>query len=772
MSLTQTNWKAENYGQIYRLKLGLASKLSEQDFQTQSVQNTTFKSGQGWIFDKTKSDFDFGDLTVMQSTENGIVNDVIFKVIINNDLLKAQFDLPFRKLEGRLIVAEITTMNDRVVTVAPLVCTYEYKQAVTPGDVSKYEFTFRKVSYVNFDDYVFPDILSEEIGDIVVDSSTDGNIKLKVSRLPPYGWGSFTHQIGWSLLDDVSTVTNWTTNMDGTALLLSNVPNQQTIYIFVKGYFTPTVYKSKQYFVNVEKYTFTSNMIAIDPNKPVESDLEEYSGSNAARIASGATGTTVQSVQPDFIISFAPMFPQADPEQTVKDMRAFKAKGAKCVQVNIEFDGVFKSLSQYNETNADLLNKYFEKNDYLINAAKEFDNVIFRIIVNYDDSRYYFQERDETVGPIYTDFSNATFNLFTEIAQDQFGNPLRAYNSQGKGHGSLAVDSAKAKMKGFVQKVMDRYYPILGRKFFAVAVVTSAQQEAGADFGSYNYVGPAMDYPCEMDYHPTAISKFQDWCVTVRYPTLAAYNSAMGTSWTNKLQIQPPKVAVSTLQQMTTALLQAMYNTDLFTLWYKFQEKLMMDFQMECDIIIKGKNPDILNIFSPGSTSDALGAARKTYNYIKIGTVAQVLHTQNGFTNFNGTKIPAADMVRAFGGIIATELNVQDLITNTPPITDPTIVRNTIYQQAQMFRLNKGRILNLIVSSVTHPAHFNNMLDMVEDLYRWDANKADTFSEGPTMNVSLKALVKNYAAFNTNYLNLNPPTNEVGRVKIVMTDDL
>lgn len=490
----------------------------------------------------------------------------------------------------------------------------------------------------------------------------------------------------------------------------------------------------------------------------------------------GGCHASPASPEQEFKLGYQKLFiHNGNVDQTIVEMTEFANKGAKLFEMTLRLEQVFKSLSQFNETNPTILNQYWALFDRVIAHANNiYDHIVFRIAVDYDDSRYYFQERDESRpnSQPYSNFQNALFDLFGgEIIQDQFGNPARV--GYGSGHGSFASISAKEKMKGFVQKVIDRYAPILGQKLYWVSVVTSAQFETGNNYenawNGYNFMSPK---PCEYDYTPANINQFRTWLTTERYQGLAGFNAAYGTNYNNISQIQPPKVNVSILDNMTHDRLAEMYNTLLFEDWYKFNYKQMKSFLLDCKNIIKSSNQNIKFCFEAGSNTDHLSAARKTFNIPDINSYAEVLKTAFHTSTFAGAKVWDADLVRSnFTGEIQSEINEADVV-NIGGFTNPSVVKQKMLEYSKMAYLNRAKSL-IFVADKSSP-YYNNSLDALGEFKSWVENHTEQLTEGQTMYVNLSDLIRNFsravAPFNAISPSL-PANGYQNRPKIIIIPD-
>lgn len=435
--------------------------------------------------------------------------------------------------------------------------------------------------------------------------------------------------------------------------------------------------------------------------------------------------------------------PEAD--KTITEMTEFAEKGARLFEVTLRLDEVFKSLSQFNETDTIQLNEAWSLYDKIISHANNvYDHVVLRINVDYDDTRYYFQDRNEfdhTQVP-YSNFDNALFNLFGEIVQDQFNNPARV--AYGSGHGSFSSLSATAKMKGFVQKALDRYYPVLGQKLYWVSVVGTGQFESGFNYENSwdgeNFISPR---PCEYDYSPDNVNAFRNWLISERYTDLAGVNAAYNTNYSESDQIEPPKVNVDNINYMNALNVQAMYNSVLFEDWYHFNYRQLKKFLLDCKNVIKAKSNTIKFCFEAGSVADQLSAARKTFDVPDINTYADVLKTNMPNMTFGGARTWEADIVRSnFSGEIQTEINEMDIV-HMAGITDPAVVKQKMLDYSKAAYLNNTRAIIFVAEKST--PYYANSLDALAELRDWVETHSETFTEGETIYVNLSDLIRNFS---------------------------
>jgi hypothetical protein len=432
-------------------------------------------------------------------------------------------------------------------------------------------------------------------------------------------------------------------------------------------------------------------------------------------------------------------------DKTIAEMTEFAERGARLFEVTLRLDEVFRSLAQFNETNPEKLDKAWSLYDKVIKHANNvYDHVVFRINVDYDDTRYYFQDRDEKdpAQMPYNTYENALFNLFGEIVQDQFNNPARI--AYGSGHGSFSSLSATAKMKGFVQKVLDRYYPVLGQKLYWVSVVSTAQYESGFNYENSwdgeNFISPR---PCEYDYSPDNVNAFRNWLVTERYTSLADVNAAYNTNYSESGQIEPPKVNVDNITYMNAGNVTAMYNSVLFEDWYHFNYGQMKKFLLDCKGIIKAKNEDIKFCFEAGSVADQLSAARKTFDVPDMNTYADILKTNMPNITFGGLHTWEADIVRSnFNGEIQTEINEMDIV-HMAGITDPAIVKQTMLNYSKTAYLNNTKAIIFVAERST--PYYQNSLAALAELRTWVDTHSEQFTEGETIYVNLSDLIRNFS---------------------------
>lgn len=498
------------------------------------------------------------------------------------------------------------------------------------------------------------------------------------------------------------------------------------------------------------------------------------SGNFTAEIK-GCNNKVIASRNNDFKLGYQKLHinrPTAD--RTITEMTEFAQKGANLFEVTIRLDDVFKTRSQFDETDPAVLGEYWSLYDRIIkHAGNLYDFVVFRVNVDYDDTRYYFQDRDE-FDPnqrAYNNFDNALFNLFGEIVQDQFNNPARV--GYGSGHGSFSSLSATQKMKGFVQKIMDRYHPILGQKLYWVSVVTAAQFENGFNYENSwdgdQFINPR---PCEYDYSPDNVSAFRDWLVTERYGSLREVNATYNANYNNASEIEPPKVGVESIHSMNANNLLAMYNSVLFEDWYRFNYRQMKNFLLDCKSIVKAKSNDIKFCFEAGAVADQLSAARKTFDVPDINTYADVLKTSMTNMSFGGLHMWDADVARSnFTGEIQTEINEMDVVSMAG-ITDPGMVKQKMLDYSKAAYLNAAKAI-IFVSDKTTP-YYTNSLDTVGELKTWIGNHTEQLTEGETIYVNLSDLIRNFsqaiAPFNA--ISSSLPTNGYEkRPKIIINNN-
>lgn len=462
-------------------------------------------------------------------------------------------------------------------------------------------------------------------------------------------------------------------------------------------------------------------------------------------------------------------------DKTIAEMTEFAQKGATLFEVTIRLDDVFRTRSQFDETDPAVLNEYWSLYDRVIEHAYNiYDFVVFRINVDYDDTRYYFQDRDEsdpTQVP-YNTFDNALFNLFGEIVQDQFNNPARI--GYGSGHGSFSSLTATAKMKGFVQKIIDRYYPVLGQKLYWVSVVTSAQFETGFNFENSwdgeNFIAPR---PCEYDYSPDNVAAFRNWLVSERYGSLTEINAAYNTNYSDESQIEPPKVGVENIHYMNHINLLAMYNSLQFEDWYRFNYKQMKNFMIECKNIIKAKSNDIKFCFESGSVADQLSAARKTFDIPDLNTYVDVLKTNMAIMSFGGQPMWDGDMIRSnFTGEVQTEINEMDVV-NMAGITDPALVKQKMLEYSKAAYMNNTRSIIFVAAKDT--PYYTNSLDALGELKTWIDTHTEQFTEGETIYVNLSDLIRNFSQAIVPFNNIThslPKSGYENRPKIIINNNL
>jgi hypothetical protein len=277
MPIAKRSINSNNLGAIRRLRIGLLADLSQQDFQTKISQNVIFKPGLNYLFDMGFKDFNFSDLEVSQDNTNGLANNVFFSLIINNDLISSNFDHTYRRMEGRLLVAEITTMNDTIAVFAPLLATYKYNQG-SLSESPTYTFSFQKVASIVFADYVFPKLNNRIIGSITSVESTTNTFKALVSGINTFQVGIY--ECGYSLVNDIDTVIDWFSGVVNGKIEIPNVKNKSLLYVFCRKISNTEEVDMMLHLVNVLQYSIVSTMISLDDEKPNVGDLIEFDGSN------------------------------------------------------------------------------------------------------------------------------------------------------------------------------------------------------------------------------------------------------------------------------------------------------------------------------------------------------------------------------------------------------------------------------------------------------------------------------------------------------------
>ena len=294
MGLPKRSINSATLGDVKRFRIGLCKDLSLKDYQTSATQNVTFKAGKNYIYDAQRKDFFLNGMDVIQNVENGIENDMSFTLKVYNDLLVSNFDPIWRQLEGRILVIEVTTMNDIVSVFAPVAGKYNFSIATSLGEGSSYDFTFFKITDVNFADYILPTPTKNFISDIISETLDDGaNYRLKVGAINNDYISEY--EAGYSLLPDITTVTSWSATIDSGKLIIPNVPNNQKIYVFLR-HIINLEWDMEEYTVKVLSYSVRSKMVTLEVNKPSAANLDEYDGSNVAVEDSSAGGTSTASI--------------------------------------------------------------------------------------------------------------------------------------------------------------------------------------------------------------------------------------------------------------------------------------------------------------------------------------------------------------------------------------------------------------------------------------------------------------------------------------------
>lgn len=294
MGIQKRSINSPTLGDVKRFRIGLCQDLTVKDYQTSATQNITFKSGKQYLFDAQRKDFLVNEMEVIQNVDNGIENDMSFTLKVFNDLLISNFDPIWRQIEGRFLVIEVTTMNDVVSVFAPVACKYNFNLATTLGEASSYNFTFFKITDVNFADYILPTPLKNYIGDINTETLDNGvTYRLKIGSFVPSYISQY--QAGYSLLPDITTVTSWSSTIVSGKLIVPNVPNNTKLYVFLRQIYNLD-WDMEEYTVRILSYSVVSNIVTLEVNKPAASMLDEYDGSNVAVEDSSAGGSATASI--------------------------------------------------------------------------------------------------------------------------------------------------------------------------------------------------------------------------------------------------------------------------------------------------------------------------------------------------------------------------------------------------------------------------------------------------------------------------------------------
>lgn len=467
---------------------------------------------------------------------------------------------------------------------------------------------------------------------------------------------------------------------------------------------------------------------------------------------------------PTILIGWQKMFSHLDVGKAIFEMNEMSVAGVNLCQINILLDAVFYSKTEYDNNTASRWAAY----DAIINhAVTKFQYISFRICVDYDDSKYYFLDPPTNSIPQTTPL----FDLFNEIAQDEWGNPTRI--AFGTGRGSLAIQTAKDKMKGFVTKVMNRYYPVVGSKLYWVGVATSAQQEAGDNYENQNYTdgSPSALKKADFDFTEANIGRFRTF-VQNKYGNINAVNSAWNTTYTGFSQIDAPRTGLPNHVSTTDFNILNKYSNQKGVDWYAHNANEFKLFWQECKAIVKSYNPNIKYCGEFGANTDETSILRKTLNVGDITSYVDVLKTNFAGRGWNGVKEIAPDIIRhnSNGKEIHTEVNANDVVTQGGQ-TNPTVVKSEMFETAKSAIYNGAKAVILIDDRSSN--YYSNTLALASELRTWiNANPNVSVTTNQTMNVNLSDMIKNYSSVYSQWSNAGGTAGNTNRVKINLIDDL
>lgn len=465
--------------------------------------------------------------------------------------------------------------------------------------------------------------------------------------------------------------------------------------------------------------------------------LKNYKGSNWAFQVNSLSQVVNLQEDAQIKIGWQRMYPFSDVTATKAEMTAAAGKGASLFQLNIRMTDVYANNTQFTNKTGD-----WSKPDQIIAhaASLPFDEVYIRIISDFDDDFYY----DLTQSPVVPK-TDPLFNLFTDLAQDEWYNPGRI--NAGSGHGSLAVEAVVDKMVAFFDHVCERYAPILGEKLKYGTSATSAQQEMGGNYENQYY--PSSSDPLSakhrvcFDYHPASIAIFQDFVIK-QHGTLTGAGQAHGKVYNNKTDIQPPKTGKANLTSVTEDDIYNLFKTQLGLDWYLHNYLMMRSFWLKCKEKLKIRAPWAQFIGEFGSNTDELNIVRYCYDLIDISGYCDVIKTQfSGIDWFGNASIAAAVVANNVGSKpIWVEMNENDPVEQAR-ITDAAQVKAALFNNAKSAVANGARMIIFIGNSSS--PYYNNTIDLIGELKTWATNNPDyRTTDGTTVQIPISKFIQNY----------------------------
>ncbi len=496
------------------------------------------------------------------------------------------------------------------------------------------------------------------------------------------------------------------------------------------------------------------------------------------------------------------MFLDGNVAKAIDEMNQIYAAGVRAVRLVVSLDAIYWDKTEWDADSSDLWTKY----DALIAHANTlFDKISIRVVTYWDDSKWYIL-RNGQYGPNNLN-PNPLFNLFTEIAQDQWKVPMRVKG--GVGHASMANIRARGIMTAFALRVIKRY-KYLGSKFNKVSVNPTPDQETGEAY-SQAFVGDTINggwidngvdnngNPALYDYSDDSTLVFQETFLPGLYENdIRKLNTAYGTTYNytgqkvDFKQVPPPKIAAATARQSTMILYQALFNTQQFQDWHEHNFQLHWIWWTEVKAAIKAELPHLLFVFEPGGFRDPLAPFRLSSNLPRLSKLFDVLKTGIDTSNWaNNIYSSAADIARTnWPGQLEKEVNKHDVSTQGGP-TETNAVKEAMRLACIDGFLNGCDVIDLIDdnqtdNTITHgvPIDLNNpstwtnqfpkTLELATYLIGWleqgNGYNGVTINNTQTINQDLKSRVRNLQFAEQQIVNAGGSINN--RINVILTDNL
>lgn len=807
--MTRTNTSPLDYSggftlsSLQRIRLAYSNDIVQQLWKTETeivtpVLFDTETGAEEWIVDWSKGDFDSAEFGIQQQVSvNGTTEDYSLKVIFETGITQLAFKAWFdKKLRKQQICVVATDSNYKERAFNPFEVTYKYISSGNESESSRYELTFTRTMLIE----VFQD---DHILGIIKICGENKASELKVNFISNK---NSHYLIGLSTIDNPNGVDTWISGElsfnnvnDGDYYLFAKHKNE-AFNILMSSKIKIDCYVCKLTFTKWEEFfeceLSFNNWEEITEYEVTEADL--VLGVNVGTIGllkfsskehvfQSFENSSTQSVGK---LYFSPLdtlkvgikvYSDKTSNNILETDRWFgiknynnkdwafkvneigliseilenkKAKGigfilgnhfgnyarakmdatqaaeagADSCYLTIEMGYVFRDKAAFDLNDATSWSDY----DQLVNHINAlFPSICLRICTDLDDNYQW--------GP------NPIFNIFTDYAQDEWGNPARIAN--GSGHGSLAKASARQLMTDFVKKVLQRYSPILGSKLIGISVGNAAQQEAGYNYENQYYPNgpvPSSLKKAMFDYHPLARSEFaNDFCKSL-YSTLESAERAHNKNYNNWSDIVPPMTGKPSLLAATDEEIYNLQTTQLGIDWYRYRYFTLKRFWLECIAIIKAFAPYADFYLEAGSFTDELTRLRTLFDLVDMATYVDVFKAEFTSVNWNGTiNISAAIMANNVGNKrIETEINENDVLHSG--ISDPNLVKEAMLNHYKFAKANGASKIWLIANSSSN--YWENSLALIREFMSWDsANPNYKVTDGATVNIPISKFIKNYA---------------------------